>query len=395
LFRDPAFWDAGWVREHLTPRLMRRLAASGTRAELVACATLLSLAPGPADRAALMAGFEEAMRGRSLPGLPEELGRALESSGLLTPVLRARRGDAEALRDMIRQAGDAAASAEQRIAAIRLLGEVRPADAAEVLLGVVRSEAAVAVRTAACAALSGYDGEGLGTALAAALPGFPVAVRDAAVNLLASRAAWSRALVAAVSTGRLPRGAVPVEVRARMGRHGDPTIEAWLARQPAVAPAGSSVWRPRIEAVRKVITATPGDPYRGEPLFMDRCGGCHTLFFKGGKIGPDLTSYQRDDLGTMLISIIDPNAEIREGYENHLVTTKDGRTLGGFLADQDARVIVLRGYEGTDLTLARSEVASLDPAGRSLMPEGLLEEYSDQEIRDLFAYLRQSQPIVR
>jgi putative heme-binding domain-containing protein len=143
------------------------------------------------------------------------------------------------------------------------------------------------------------------------------------------------------------------------------------------------------------VAGAPGNPYRGEPLFMERCGGCHTLFFKGGQIGPDLTSYQRDDLGTMLVSIVDPNAEIREGFENHVVTTRDGRTLGGFLADQDAQVIVLRGYDGADLTLPRSEVESMVPAGRSLMPEGLLEELADQEIRDLFAYLRQSQPILR
>ncbi len=126
---------------------------------------------------------------------------------------------------------------------------------------------------------------------------------------------------------------------------------------------------------------------------MTRCAACHTLFFKGGKIGPNLTSYQRDDLGTMLVSIVDPNAEIREGFENHLVTTKDGRALSGFLADSDSQGIVLRGLDGTDLSIARSDITEMKPVGRSLMPEGLLAGLSDQDLRDLFAYLRQSQPI--
>ena len=43
--------------------------------------------------------------------------------------------------------------------------------------------------------------------------------------------------------------------------------------------------------------------------------------------------------------------------------------------------------------LARTDIATMQPVGRSLMPEGLLDGLSDQELRDLFAYLRQSQPI--
>lgn len=73
-----------------------------------------------------------------------------------------------------------------------------------------------------------------------------------------------------------------------------PALASLLDRHlPMAASAGSAALRPRIDAVRRIITEQPGDSRRGEPLFMDRCGGCHTLFFKGGKIGPDLTSYQR------------------------------------------------------------------------------------------------------
>lgn len=95
----------------------------------------------------------------------------------------------------------------------------------------------------------------------------------------------------------------------------------------------------------------------------------------------------------MLVSIVDPNAEIREGYGNHTVTTKDGRVLGGFLADQDSNVIVLRGFDGNDTTVPREQIAESKAAGLSLMPEGLLDKLSDKQLQDLFAYLRISQPI--
>ena len=100
----------------------------------------------------------------------------------------------------------------------------------------------------------------------------------------------------------------------------------------------------KADQIRNAVAAAAGDPYKGEPIYMQRCGACHTLFHKGGAIGPNLTAYQRDDLGTMLTSILEPNAEIREGFVNYDVTTKDRRSLGGFLTDTNGGV-TLRGFE--------------------------------------------------
>ena len=94
------------------------------------------------------------------------------------------------------------------------------------------------------------------------------------------------------------------------------------------------------------------------------------LFELGGQIGPDLTAYQRDDLDTMLLSIINPGAEIREGYENFLLTTNDGRLATGFLVEQDNRSVVLRGFDGQDAIFDRGEIRELKAQGASLMPGG-------------------------
>jgi putative heme-binding domain-containing protein len=144
-----------------------------------------------------------------------------------------------------------------------------------------------------------------------------------------------------------------------------------------------------------VVAAGAGDPYKGEATFMQRCAACHTLFFKGGRVGPDLTPYQRDDLGTLLISVIDPSAEIREGFVNQTLTTTDGRTLNGFLSDRDGAVVVIRGLDGQDVSVPHAEVRELRAAAASLMPEGLLTGLADQELRDFFAYLRIPQPITK
>jgi len=135
-------------------------------------------------------------------------------------------------------------------------------------------------------------------------------------------------------------------------------------------------------------------PKPGKLLFDRQCARCHTLFGKGGKVGPDLTTYRRDDLETMLLNIVNPSAEIREGYPTSLIATTDGRILTGVVVEQDKNVVVLRLDDGKELAIARDEIDALKASPKSIMPEGLLKDLSDQEIRDLFAYLRSTQPLI-
>jgi putative heme-binding domain-containing protein len=149
-----------------------------------------------------------------------------------------------------------------------------------------------------------------------------------------------------------------------------------------------------IEHYASAIRSSEGNPYEGRKLFGMSCALCHKLFGQGAQIGPDLTPYQRGDLDTMLLNVVNPNAEIREGYETYLVATKDGRTLSGFLADKDNRAIVLRGIDGMNQVVETNQIQSMKPSGISLMPEGLLSAFNDQQVCDLFAYLRSTQPLV-
>ena len=148
-----------------------------------------------------------------------------------------------------------------------------------------------------------------------------------------------------------------------------------------------------IQRLSILIKDKPGDPYAGKKLFAVSCSSCHRLFEQGGYIGPDLSSYQRDDIDTMLLSIVNPSAEIREGYENFLLTTEDGRSVVGFLVDEDLQTVVLRGLDGQDISVERKKIKALKAQGVSLMPSGILSSYSNDQIRDLLAYLRSTQPL--
>ncbi len=93
------------------------------------------------------------------------------------------------------------------------------------------------------------------------------------------------------------------------------------------------------------------------------------------------------------MNVINPNLEIREGFENYIVTTSDGRILNGFLADKDSQIVVLRGADGQNMIVSQSEIETMKAIPQSVMPEGTLKPLSEQQIRDLFAYLRSSQPV--
>jgi len=397
LFQQPAVWDAVVVRNHLLSRLMRRFAARGTRADFLACTSLLKTAPKDEHRQLLMKGFEEAFAGRALPPLPEELAAALAQSGHATLALRVRLAEPEAIAEALKVVADTKAKPVERLTCVMLFGEVKEPRSVAPLLAIAAGAAEPQdLRKAALASLLRYDEPSIGQAVAGGYADLPEPVRPAAIKLLASRAAWMPPLLKLLEAGTVKPADIPAEVAARLVDQKDPQQAALARTLLSARPAPEQAAKKALaDKVRAAIAAAPGDPYKGEPIYLQRCGVCHMLFHKGGRIGPDLTSYQRDDLGTMLPSVIDPSAEIREGFRSYAVTTRDGRELSGFLVDNDPATIAIRGFDGQDVRVTRAELQSMEAQPASLMPEGLLEGLSDQEIRDLFAYLRIPQPITR
>lgn len=394
LSNDPSLWDRNIVRTHIVSRLMRRFAAAGNRNNLLHCARLIRLAPSAAARDLLMEGFGQAFGGRPMPALPPELADAVEKLGKGALILRVRRADPAAIEEALALLSSAEAPASDRLQVARIFGEISHPPSVPILLAVALNPSTGELPTAALSSLSLYENPEISTKVIEAFPRLPRANRNAALSLLAARPGWTLDLLRAVDSGTIPASDISADLLARLRLHIDEAVGNQLdARFPAKTASPRESFRPWIEQVKKILSGSPGDPYTGESIFMERCAACHQLFHKGGKIGPNLTSYQREDLDTMLVSTIDPNAEIREGYGNHLVSTRDGRILGGVLADQDNNVIVLRGSDGNDSTIPRSEIKEIKAAGPSLMPEGLLDGLTDIQLRDLFAYLRIPQPI--
>ena len=128
------------------------------------------------------------------------------------------------------------------------------------------------------------------------------------------------------------------------------------------------------------------DLAEGRKLYSQTCAACHTMYGEGGKVGPDLTGSGRSDLHYVLENIVDPSAVVGAGYRMAVVTVKDGRVLNGIVTRQDVRAVTLR-EQTQETTIPRDEIETLRWSAVSMMPDGLLQTLSDDQVRNLVAYL--------
>lgn len=391
-------WDSPLsVSARLAENLMRRYAMLGTQNDLLACAQLFDLASNDVQSKQLIAGFSKAFEGRSLPPLPNALVEALSKiEGRYAIVLGIRRGDAAALAQAISQLRAADTAEADRMEYIRAIGEVQadPSTCIAALEEILRTASSEPIAIAALAALERFEGVEIGTAIIENYPRLSPATQDTAQSVLASRAAWAGQLIRAIESGTIAKTSLSQDTIQRLRWHREESLQSAVARQFPTVSVSAEQFDQRIELAEKIALAGNGSPLEGQKLFHEAatCGKCHRMFGRGGDIGPDLTSYNRTHLRLMLLAIINPSAEIREGYENRTVLTLDGRVVTGFKIDENDHVLVIRTADGQSHSIDKGAIDEQHPNKLSLMPTGLLDGLSDAQLRDLCAFLTSTTP---
>lgn len=133
-----------------------------------------------------------------------------------------------------------------------------------------------------------------------------------------------------------------------------------------------------------------GDPFRGESLYANKggCARCHTVNGRGGALGPDLTDIgARRSVSFLRASLLDPEAEVPDGFMQVRLLSHDGRPITGVRVAEDAFSIQLRDLSGEFRSFFKSELTQVvrEP-GKSPMPsyKGV---FSSSELDDLISYL--------
>ncbi len=116
------------------------------------------------------------------------------------------------------------------------------------------------------------------------------------------------------------------------------------------------------------------------------CFKCHSIGGVGAKIGPDLSNLIYRDYSSVMRDIVHPSFAINPDYIGHLVLMKDGKVLTGVLRDE-AGELILGDEKGNSTKLIKSEIEQIKPAQVSVMPTGLHEKLSKDQLRDLMTFL--------
>jgi putative heme-binding domain-containing protein len=141
---------------------------------------------------------------------------------------------------------------------------------------------------------------------------------------------------------------------------------------------------------RRPLTASRGEPKRGEALFFGKagCGDCHSLGGRGGFLGQDLSGYGRDlSPGIIREAIVNPNHNLSRDRQVVLATTRDGREFTGIARNEDNFSVQLLDRNGDFHLLMKSDLADLKHEPRSLMPHDYSARLSATELEDLVSYL--------
>ncbi len=141
-------------------------------------------------------------------------------------------------------------------------------------------------------------------------------------------------------------------------------------------------WRQRLAKIEWAA----GDAGRGRGVFERRT--CHRCHQTSGHLGPELTGavsrMSRDDLFT---AIIDPNLEVSPAFQTTLIATHAGQVYHGVIVYESPESTLLQTGPDTTVRIRDTETSTMRKSTQSLMPTGLLETLSDQDLSDLYSYL--------
>ena len=379
---------------------VRRTASLATAKALTTLVDFLAKQDAPDRQLAVLSGLNTALQGRRKVEAPKSFAAvyaklARGSDARVQSQLRQLAvtfGDASVQDAMRGILADGKADAAMRAEALSSLLKAKDQKLPDLLLMLLAESN---LRGPAVRALAAYDDPRTPTALLTLYAGKAATIRPTPdekrdiLTTLSSRLLFAKSLLQAVADKTVPAGDLSADLVRQLRNFNDDDVNRLLNEHWGNVRDTAADKRELIARYTKLLTASPTrglDVSHGRAVFAKTCQQCHTLFGAGNKIGPDLTGSNRANLEYLLSNILDPSAVMAKEYLPSLVRTVDGRQLTAIVKSEDANAITLQ-TEKELLVLPKDEIDERKLSDKSMMPDDLLKPLSDDDVRDLAAYL--------
>ncbi len=177
-------------------------------------------------------------------------------------------------------------------------------------------------------------------------------------------------------------------------------LRKWVQSDiPSIKESIESIWgtvridgnTPREQLVSqlasKIDAGATGSYAGGKLVFARVCAQCHLLNGQGYEVGPDLAGNGRGNLKQLISNILDPSLVIGPAFQAQTILTVDGDVASGILIAETEDAIRLKVQGGKTLRFSREDIEEVRKSEKSLMPEGIELQTTEQELLDLIAYL--------
>ena len=295
-------------------------------------------------------------------------------------------GDGRALRDLQKLALNKGTATETRRSAIRSIISARPNGLRKFLESLINDRA---VNAEVVKGLALYDDPAIGERIAKNFNRFQQTDRPIILETLVSRSSFATALLNEINAERIPASTLSAFHARQIRELGDELLTRKLSSVWGEVRDSPAERKAIMQRYREQLTPdalAESDLQNGRLLFRKTCSACHQLYEDGTKIGPNLTGAQRSSLDYLLENILDPSAVVSKDYRMSVVLMKDGRSFNGLVVSKDeTRVVLQTAVE--QRTIAMTDIDEISEKPLSPMPDGLLQNLTEKEVRDLIGYL--------
>ncbi|MGD9720700.1 MAG: PVC-type heme-binding CxxCH protein [Pirellulales bacterium] len=296
---------------------------------------------------------------------------------------RRQRAAVEALVAAARKlAVDDRQSLDHRLLALDVLSRL-DAQAGKIVVELTDPRHDQSLQTAAAGAIASADAA-TAEAMLASWPTRTTATRRALVAGALRSATATAALVAALEGDHISARELDTSTRDALRAVRDAGLQARIDKLLGEEPSGD---RAAVLARYEPALKTDGDRLRGAALFARQCLACHSVQGRGQRVGPDLSGVGARPREAVLADVLDPNRQVSPDFVAYTLVTTEGQVLSGLLVSETAASVTLRRAEGAQDFVPRAQIEQLRATGKSLMPEGMEQNLSPQDMADLLDFL--------